>query len=111
MTNLISFPFRLGPNGHVVVRDEDDPAYYAELLGQLVATRLGERVLVPEFGLQDPTFTHLDGQELAYKVETFGPPVRIMAVTEEQVGNDAVNVRVEFTPLEAEGESVKFDEL
>jgi hypothetical protein len=111
MTSLISFPFRIGANGHVVTRDEDDPAYYAELLGQLVATRLGERVLVPEFGLQDPTFTNLDAQELAYKVEVFGPPVRINAVTEEQVGDNTVNVRVEFIPLESEAETVKLDEM
>lgn len=112
MTNLVSFPFRLAPTGYVVTRDEDDPAYYAELIGQLVATHLGERIQVPSFGLADPTFTKMDAQELAYKVEAFGPPVRITAVTEEPVGDSVVNVKIEFTPLAAEDEIINsFNEL
>lgn len=111
MAQLISFPFRVGPNGYVVTRDEDDSAYYAELLGVMIATQEGERELVPSFGMQDPTFTDLDAQELSMKVETFGPPVRITTVSEEYVGNNVVNVRVEFSPLEAEGETANFDEL
>lgn len=111
MAQLISFPFRLGPNGYIVTRDEDDPSYYAELIGVMVATHEGERELVPSFGMQDPTFTELDAQELAMKVETFGPPVRIITVSEEYVGQNVVNVRVEFTPLEADGETANFDEL
>lgn len=112
MADLVSFPFRLAPTGYVVTRDEDDPAYYAELIGQLVATHLGERVLVPSFGMADPTFTKFDAQELTYKVEAFGPPVRITTVTEEFVGENVVNVKVEFTPLEAEDEiTSNFDDL
>lgn len=111
MTDLISFPFRLAPTGHVVTRDEDDPAYYAELLGILVATKLGERDQVPTFGMSDPTFTQLDAQELANKVEIFGPPVRILTVTEEYVGRDTVNVRVEFATVEADDETVNIDDL
>lgn len=111
MADLISFPFRLAPTGYVVTREEDDTAYYAELLGVLIATRLNERHQVPTFGVSDPTFTSLDAQELADKVEHFGPPVRIQTVTEEYVGNNTVNVRVEFTPVEAEDESVNLDDL
>lgn len=112
MTDLISFPFRLAPTGYVVTRDEDDPAYYAELIGQLVATHLGERIQVPGFGLADPTFTRLDAQELAYRVEVFGPPVKITTVTEEFVGDNTVDVRVEFSLLQAENEIIAtFDDL
>lgn len=111
MAYLISFPFRLAPTGYVVTREEDDPAYYAELLGVLIATKVGERDQVPTFGMADPTFTHLDGQELANKVELFGPPVRIQTVNEEYVGRNTVNVRVEFTPVEAEDESLDLSDL
>lgn len=111
MTNLISFPFRLAPTGFVVTREQDDAAYYAELLGVLIATHEGERELVPSFGMLDPTFTSLDALELSHKVDVFGPPVRINTVTEEYIGPTTADVRVEFTPLEAEGESVGLDEL
>jgi hypothetical protein len=111
MTYLLSFPMRLAANGSFVTRDEDDPAYYAELIAALVATREGERELVPTFGTQDPTFTQLDARELSHKVELFGPPVRILTVTETQVTASTVDVRVEFTPLEAEGETADFETL
>lgn len=110
-TNLISFPFRLAPTGYVVTREQDDTAYYAELLGVLIATHEGERELTPTFGLTDPTFSDLDAQELAYKVDIFGPPVRLTTVTQEFVTETTVDVRVEFTPLEAAGESPSFDDL
>lgn len=111
MTELLSFPMRLGLNGAFVTRDEDDTAYYAELLGVLIATREGERQYAPTFGMRDPSFTEFDAQELAYKVEQFGPPVRIVSVNEEFVSGSAVDVTVEFTPLEAEGQPANLDEL
>jgi hypothetical protein len=111
MAELLSFPLRLGSNGAFVTRNEDDSAYYAELLGVLIATREGERPYTPTFGMRDPTFTKFDAQELAAKVELFGPPVRIVSVNEEAVSSTEVDVTVEFTPLEAEGQAVNLDEL
>lgn len=111
MADLLSFPMRLGLNGSFVTRDEDDPAYYAELLGVLIATREGERLYAPTFGMQDPTFAAFDAQELSYKVEIYGPPVRIVSVSEDFVSTSAVDVTVEFTPLEAEGQPANLDEL
>lgn len=111
MAFLMSFPMRLAPTGSMVTMDEDDPAYYAELVGVLIATHEGERELVPSFGMRDPTFTTFDAQELANKVELFGPPVRIVTVSERFVDATTVDVRVEFTPLEAEGETADFENL
>jgi hypothetical protein len=111
MTYLMSFPMRLAPNGYMVTLEQDDLAYYAELIGVTVATHEGERELVPGFGMRDPTFTQFDAQELAYQVEMFGPPVRIVTVNETSVSPTVVDVKVEFTPLEAEGETADFEIL
>lgn len=111
MANLLSFPMRLGPNGAFVTRDEDDAAYYAELIGVLTGTREGERLLCPMFGLSDPTFTDFDAQELAHKVELFGPPVRILSVTTTYVSDHEANVRVDFVQLEPDGQTFNTDNL
>jgi hypothetical protein len=111
MADLIAFPFRVGANGSVVTREQDEPAYYAELLGVMIATRLGERELVPSYGMSDPTFTVLSAQELASKVELFGPPVRILSMVETFVTATEQDVRVEFTPLQAQDEEATFENL
>jgi hypothetical protein len=111
MTFLMSFPMRLAPNGSMISLEQDDPAYYAELIGVVVATHEGERELVPTFGMRDPTFTTFDAQELAHKIDLFGPPVRIITVRETIVTDTTVDVTVEFTPLEAEGETADFETL
>jgi hypothetical protein len=111
MPNLLSFPFRIGANGSAVTWEQDTAEYYAELIGILIATRLGERVQVPSFGVSDPTFAALGVPELIDKTEVFGPPVRIISVTETTVSATEQDVRVEFTPLEADDEAAAFADL
>lgn len=111
MASLLSFPMRLGANGSFVTRDEDDSAYYAELIGVLIGTREGERDQAPLFGMSDPTFTVFDSQELAHKVDLFGPPVRIVSVTTDYVSDHETSVTVEFIQLEPDGQTINTDEL
>lgn len=101
-TSLMSFPFRLGPNGAVVVRPDDSTDYYAELIAQMCLTKPGERIQVPLFGVHDPTFSDIDAQEFGYKVAIFGPPVRITSVTTQFVSSTEQDVRIEFAPLQDE---------
>lgn len=100
-TNLISFPFRLAPNGSVVTRQDDSNEYYAEEIAQLILTRTGERVQVPSFGLNDPTFHQIDPHELALKVSMFGIPVRIANITVRQITNSEQDAIVAFEPTES----------
>lgn len=100
--HLISFPFRIGLNGSVVTRPDDSSDYYAEQLAQMCLTKPGERPQVPLYGINDPTYHQIDAQELAYKVDLFGPPVRIVSVTSQYVSATEQDVRVEFAPLQNE---------
>lgn len=96
MTQLISFPFRLMPNGSVATREDGDPDLYSEELAVMMKTVPGERELVPLFGLNDPTFQGFDVQDLVDAVELFGPPVTIAAVATNYVSDGVQDVTVSF---------------
>jgi hypothetical protein len=99
-TNLISWPFRLAPNGNVVTRPDNTPEYYAEEIAQLVLTKENERPLVPTFGIEDPTFSFVDPRELSLKSGKFGIPVRIVDVATQQVTENKQDVTVYYEPLD-----------
>lgn len=106
MPDLISYPFRLGPNGSIVTRPDDSSDYYAEMIANLVLTHPGERPQVPLFGLNDPTFSEIDAQELIYKVGIFGPPVRITSVRGKFKSATTQDVMVQFAPLASDAADV-----
>lgn len=80
MARILSHPFRLGRTGEAVTVEQDTDPANAEQLAVLVLTRLGERTLVPSFGIPDPAFGELDRGALAAAVELHGPPVSIEAL-------------------------------
>lgn len=96
MAALISFPFRVAPDGSVVTREDGDPDYYAEELAVLISTRPGERPLVPDYGLSDPVFAEFDAAELGAQVDVFGPPVTITDVAATFVSATHQDVIVSF---------------
>lgn len=77
---LISYPFRLSPNGSAATVEDGSDDATAELLAVLVLTRRGERDLVPDFGVPDPAFGTLDLNDVAASVAMFGPEVSLEAV-------------------------------
>lgn len=99
-TNLISFPFRIGPNGAVVTQEQGSVDYFGELIAQLVTTIPGERDQAPLFGVSDPTFSGIDAQELVYKIDLFGPPVAITSVMSQPLTASMEDVIVSFTALD-----------
>lgn len=74
---LISYPFRLATNGEVVIRPDSDDDYYAEELAGLIQTVPGERPLVPDYGIEDPVYNEWPEEDLAAKIDLFGPPVEV----------------------------------
>lgn len=97
--DLLSQPFRLRPDGTVatVVDGTDEAA--AEAIAALIRTRRGERELVPEFGITDPTFAGIAPDELNAALEAFGPPLRVSSVDTTPL--DDVNARAVITYEEA----------
>lgn len=97
-TSLISYPFRLAPGGSVVTVVQDSSDHYAELIATVALTRPGELAQAPLFGVDDPAFDTLDPEELAYKLELFGPSVRIVSIKTVPVTDTEQTVYIEFVP-------------
>jgi hypothetical protein len=77
---LISHPFRLLPNGAVATVEEDSEAGDREGLVHIALTLVGERAMLPDFGVSDPTFTGFNPGELAACAAMYGPDVEIVSV-------------------------------
>jgi hypothetical protein len=101
---LISYPFRLTANGSVAVREDGDADYFAEEFACLLLTRPGERELVPEYGIEDPTYEDIDYEELESKIAMFGPPIKLADVYFDYPYDGFLDIELEFEPVNDEGE-------
>lgn len=97
--DLISYPFRLDNKGSVQTT-EDGEDYYAEELAMLVKTSPGERSLVPDFGIADPTFNMFDQAELLSQIAIFGPPVIIQDVKSIPVRDGIFMLAIDYTGID-----------
>ena len=70
---LLSYPFRLGSAGDVATVEDDTEDAAAEAAAVLILTRKGERTLVPDYGVTDPTYRVLNVAEVAVGLTDYGP--------------------------------------
>lgn len=98
MARILSHPFRLTLAGTVATVDQDTEQADAEQLAVLALTRVGERELVPAFGMTEPVFADFDVADFVAGVATYGPPVDIVNVSTSPVGDAGreLLVTVEF---------------
>ncbi len=81
---VISFPFRLTPQGHVATALHGSDQEVEELLAALVLTHIGERPMEPDFGIPDPTWVGITLNDVETGLAEFGPPgVTIDSLDEE----------------------------
>lgn len=96
MARILSHPFRLLANGAAATVEQDTAEANAEQLAVLVLTRIGERQLVPGFGLSDPTFAALSPTQLHAAVAEYGPPVVIRQVDAAAVNDSTTALTIGF---------------
>lgn len=96
MARILSHPFRLVANGSVATVEQDSEQADREQIAVLALTVTGERALVPNFGVTDPTFAGFEAAELRAGVATFGPPVTITDVRTTMQPDDTELVEVDF---------------
>lgn len=94
MGQQISIPLRVGPNGRLVLVDQESDAGKAEQVAHLVSTRKGERVLDTDYGISDPAFARVEILEVIAGVEAYGPDVTVADVRSEDQGNGTQKVQV-----------------
>lgn len=80
MAAILSHPFRLDPSGYAATVEQDSDAGIAEQVAVAILTRVGERELVPTFGIPGAAFAGLDRAALEAVLAVHGPPVTIEAV-------------------------------
>lgn len=98
MVDLIAYPFRLDAGGKVATT-EDGENYYAQELACLVQTKPGERILVPDYGMNDLTFHPFSKAELVEKIGMFGPPVTITKCENNVISDSLSRVTLEYNPV------------
>lgn len=97
---MLAFPFALRPNGRVAQVEDDSDESAAQQIALLLLTRVGERPMVPEYGVPDPTFdsTGTSDADLAAIVAAFGPQVSVLTVDETPAATDGLStVEITFT--------------
>lgn len=93
---LISLPFRLLPNGAVATIEEDSEAGDREGITHIALTIRGERPLVPDFGITDPTFDGVNPAEIAASAALYGPAVDIRETRVDWVSDTEQTVEIVF---------------
>lgn len=95
--DVISHPFRLAPTGEVATVLDGSEQANAEAIAVLVSTRVGERVLVPGFGIADPVFGRIDPAEVNAGVATYGPDdVTVTSVDVDYPTDTRATIAIEF---------------
>lgn len=93
---LLSFPFRLMPNGRLAKVDQDSEEQVGEAIAALVLTHPGERELVPELGINDPAFDTLYSSQIESQVEDFEVPCTITDVLVQYTDDTRQDVIIFF---------------
>lgn len=70
---VLSFPFRLTPQGDVAVTGYGTDQEVDEAIAALVLTMVGERPMSPEYGIPDPGFAGLHTGDVQVGLDEYGP--------------------------------------
>jgi hypothetical protein len=92
--DVLSFPFRLTPDGTVAKVEQFSDADVAQKIAFLMQTEPGELPLALHYGISDPSFRTVNATEIEAAISAFYPGV---VVNEIRIGVDgsgeaAVNV-------------------
>jgi hypothetical protein len=101
---LIAHPFRLAADGRVQTHEQDSEEYLAERLALLLSCRPGERILVPNFGINDPAYGGLTLAAIQNQVNIYEIPVTVTDVKRDPITDGLTRFRVTFTRNEETSE-------
>lgn len=96
MSTVLSFPFRLAPNGTAATVEQGTETYFAEQVQVLVSTNMGERILVPDFGVPMMEFNEFGTLALTQACRTYLPEVEVSNVQVVHRSDARDDVSVEF---------------
>lgn len=90
---MLKIPFEIGDDGRALVVDPGSDLGRAQRITEILRTIPGERPLVPDFGLIDPSWRGLDVDALQVACDRWGPfDVTLEGLT--SVGDSYADVRI-----------------
>lgn len=105
--STISFPFRVDARGTLVTTDERG-IVVAQAIADIIETRRGERVMMPDYGIDDYVFAVQNfsfAARLAFHLEEqivrYVPLVRSVSCTATEDENGRANIEVRYTEVGA----------
>lgn len=97
MPRVISFPFRVGPDGSIATVEQGSDADVEEQIAIAMLTQRGERIQCPTFGVADAAFAGFQLGALQRHLLDFGPAVQVTALNVQRLGGDGFGDREEVT--------------
>lgn len=85
---VISFPFRLTPQGTVATVPRGSDQEVDEALAVITLTLEGERLLTPGFGIPDPVFYGINAGDIQTCLDEYGPENVVVETVDSEPIND-----------------------
>lgn len=83
---MLSYPFRVGPDGGVATVEGDSEQADTEEVAVLLLTVRGERPLLIGYGIEDPTFAGIRAPEVMSAISRWVPAVTVTGVSVQAEG-------------------------
>lgn len=98
---VLSFPFRLAPDGTAVTTGRGTDAEVDEAIAALCLTHLGERHMNPGYGIPDPAYSGLHVGDVQVGLDDYGPAgITVTQVTKETVNETTDRAKITWTYTE-----------
>jgi hypothetical protein len=81
MSTTLAHPFRLDSAGSAAVIRQGGERHALEIVRHIVACRVGERPLAPEWGLDDPLADGVDEDDVVAAIDLCEPDIVVSGVT------------------------------
>jgi hypothetical protein len=76
--DLLAHPFRVTAGGRLATVVDGSDEAHAEALADVVLTHLGERELLPDYGITDPAFAGVNVAQINACLDRYGPPIAVV---------------------------------
>jgi len=81
--------FTLDPFGQLSVNPQDSYEEISSSVAMVVGALIGERTMLPEFGIEDPTFTDIDTESIEQTIQRWEPRANANVSVEYDDNNNA----------------------
>lgn len=96
MADILSFPFRLAPNGSAATVYQGSDQYYSEQIATIILTLQNERDYDLEFGMPDIAFDGFPYSNFQHQIQQYLPDLDHVTATVVAITEDTQTINVVF---------------